>query len=432
MKIWGLGLIALALAAPLFWLVDIAAGRDIVALFSQYLGMAALIAMAFGQLIATRWLGVETVFGPMDKAYRLHKWLGIGAMAAILLHDTIDAEMRGLGEETLLVEAAETAGEISLYGLLILVVITVATFIPYHLWKWTHRLIGVFFVLGAAHYLFILKPFSNGDPLGVYMAVVCAVGLAAYLYTSAPRGLRPTRAFRIAEVNRQGAATAVEMTPVGAPLRHKAGQFGFFAFTGAGLAEPHPFTISSAPREDGSLRVTIAPLGDLTSYLIQSLEKGQSVQAQGPYGRFASRWSGPELWVAAGVGVTPFVALAEAMPAEAPPVTMIYSARSRDVAAHLDHLQRVEAERKSFRLELWESGARGRLTGDAVRDLAGAEFSQMTVRYCGPAALREAMMRDLGGHGLPANRFHFEEFEIRSGLGLRRLANWLRQRISTG
>lgn len=35
-----------------------------------------------------------------------------------------------------------------------------ATFIPYRLWRWTHRLMGVFIAVGAFEYLFVLKPFS--------------------------------------------------------------------------------------------------------------------------------------------------------------------------------------------------------------------------------------------------------------------------------
>ena len=161
LKPTGVVLVVASTLAPLIWMVPLASGRDAIALFSQYLGIAALITMAWSQLIATRFAGIEMLFGGLDRGYVLHKWLGLTAMVAVLLHDTIDAEMDGLGAETLLVEAAETAGEISLYGLLILIIITIATFIPYHLWKWTHRFIGAFFVLGAFHYLFILKPFSN-------------------------------------------------------------------------------------------------------------------------------------------------------------------------------------------------------------------------------------------------------------------------------
>ena len=70
---------------------------DKVALFSQYLGLAALILMAWGQILSTRIRGIETLFGGLDRVYVLHKWAGIVAMVAILLHDTIDADMDGLG-----------------------------------------------------------------------------------------------------------------------------------------------------------------------------------------------------------------------------------------------------------------------------------------------------------------------------------------------
>ena len=168
-----------AIAAPLIWLPGIAEGRDVIALFSQHPGMSALIAMATLQLIATRIGPPEWIFGGLDRACVLHKWLGIGALAAILPHDTIVAEMTGSGHETLLVETAETAGEIALSGFLVLVVITVATFIPYHLWRWTHRLMGVFFALGSFHFLFILKPVPASDPLGLYVAALCVPGIAA-------------------------------------------------------------------------------------------------------------------------------------------------------------------------------------------------------------------------------------------------------------
>jgi predicted ferric reductase len=64
--------------------------------------------MAITQIIATRIFGIEPLFGPLDRSYILHKWLGIGAMTAILLHDTVDAEMNGHGAETILSERAET------------------------------------------------------------------------------------------------------------------------------------------------------------------------------------------------------------------------------------------------------------------------------------------------------------------------------------
>ncbi|MBO6896548.1 MAG: ferredoxin reductase family protein [Shimia sp.] len=426
MKKIGLLLVAAALALPFVWWPQIAQGRDGIALFSQYLGLGALIAMAISHLIATRWPGVELVFGPMDQSYRLHKWLGIGAMVAILLHDTIDAEMRGLGRETALVELAETLGEISLYGLLMLVVITVATFIPYHLWKWTHRFIGIFFLFGAFHYLYILKPFKNSDPLGLYMWAVCIIGTVAYAWTSAPRGMRPRKSYEITAVTQEGDAIAVDMKPTGRPLRHRAGQFAFFRFSGAGLNEPHPFTISSAPADDGTLRITVAPLGDLTNRVSRSLAVGQALQADGPYGHFG-RAKGAQVWIAAGVGITPFVALAQALPADAAPVTLVYCVRDRANAPHLAELEALAAAKPNLTLVLWQSAERGRFTADALPELVD-DIATRKVLFCGPVPMRRALSKDLPKQGVSQRNFHYEAFEIRTGIGIRRLAEWLWQR----
>lgn len=430
MRATGLAAIAVLLAVPLLWWPALAAQHDWVALFSQYLGLWALIAMAVAQLLATRWPGVETVFGPMDRSYRLHKYLGIGALLSLLVHDTVDAEMPALGGQSLLEEAAETAGEIGLYGLLILVVITVATFVPYHLWKWSHRAIGGFFVLGAFHYLFILKPFANGDPLGLYMAAVCAVGIAAFVYTALPRGMRPAHSYRIAHLTPEGRAVAATLEPQGRPLRHKAGQFAFFGFTGAGLGEPHPFTISSGPNPDGILRVTVAPLGDLTGRVSRALAVGQTVQVEGPFGHFGAPTRKPQLWIAAGVGVTPFVALAEALSETAPPVTMIYAVRRADDAAHWADLQALAAEKSNFDVSLWESESRGRLTAEAAIQGLDGEIGARTVSFCGPAAMREALAAGFRRYGVGPRDFRYEAFEIRTGLGVRRFARWLWQRIA--
>lgn len=362
MRPLGLCLILFACLLPLLWMPGLAQPGNTVALFSQYLGMLALITMALAQIIATRLPGIEPVFGALDQSYRLHKWLGISGMVAVLLHDTIDADMRGLGPQTALTELAETAGEVSLYGLLILVIITITTFIPYHLWKWTHRLIGAFFVMGAFHTLFILKPFANGDPVGMYISAVCLLGTLAYLYTSAPRSLRSARRYRITRIRPTGGALSVDMSPVGRPLRHRAGQFAFFGFAGAGMAEPHPFTISSAPRVNGDLRVTIAPLGDLTTRLSGALEEGQQVRVTGPHGRFGAPGHKPQVWIAAGIGITPFAALAADVSRDGAPVTLIYCVRCEKDAAHLQELRALASVTPDFRLVLWDSKTQGRLT----------------------------------------------------------------------
>ncbi|MEP5000972.1 MAG: ferric reductase-like transmembrane domain-containing protein, partial [Paracoccaceae bacterium] len=215
MNLFGCILIVATTVFPAYQLFSLSNVTDQVALFSQFLGLAALILMAWGQILSTRLRGIETVFGGLDRVYVLHKWAGISAMLAILFHDTIDAEMRGLGKETFLNELAETLGEISLYGLLILVVISVATFIPYHLWKWTHKAMGALFAAGVFHFFFIIKPFAMSDPAGMYTGAFCVAGLAAYVWMMLPENMRPSYGYRIISIEKTGGATAITMMPNG-------------------------------------------------------------------------------------------------------------------------------------------------------------------------------------------------------------------------
>lgn len=425
----GLIITAVALVAPFLWWPTVAAEtRDLTALFSQYLGIQALVAMAIVQLISTRWTGIEFVFGGLDRSYILHKWLGIFAMAAILLHDTIDADMDGLGPETGLVELGDTLGEISLYGLLILVIITIATFIPYHLWRWTHRLMGLFFTFGALHYLLVLKPFQNGDPLGLYTSAFCILGVLAFAYRLLPAGVRPAKAFKITEITPTGHALAITMAPKGRKLRHHAGQFAFLSIKGA---EPHPFTLSSAPNPDGTIRMTIAQLGDYTNTMSRKIEIGTSVRLEGPFGHFTRRTSQkPELWIGAGVGITPFMAWAQDLTPENGPVHLVYCIRNTESAAHLDELQKLAAEKPYLNLIVQNSAKDGRATPATLLQHTGLSTDALTVAFCGPKAMRKSLKEDFTQLGLAANRFKYEEFEIRTGVGLRRLAAYLFDRVT--
>jgi predicted ferric reductase len=427
---FGLIIIATTLfpAIQLFSLPNVS---DQIALFSQYLGLAALILMAWGQILATRMRGLETVFGGLDRIYVLHKWAGIIAMVALLLHDTIDAEMRGLGRETALTELAETLGEISLYGLLILVVISVATFIPYHLWKWTHKAMGALFAAGTFHFVFIMKPFAMSDPAGMYTGVFCLAGLLAYAWTLLPERMRPSYTYRIDAIDRTGSAVAVSMKPKRSGLKADAGQFGVLRFTGSGRSEPHPFSFSKIG-SDGSLRVTVKPLGDFTARLERHLETGQNVDIQGPFGRFKLDGKNPEVWVAGGIGITPFLAWAEALHPAAGPVDLFYCVKTRSDAPHLEELEALVASKQNLRLHLVVSADGQRLSADMIADRVDGDLSGMKVSFCGPVSLRTALQDGLRKHGVTARKFHYEEFEFRTGIGLKRLAAWILERRKSG
>lgn len=428
MKLTGLAVLILtAIVMPGALFASLPQVSDSVALFSQYIGAVALILMAWAQVWATRAPGVESVFGGFDRVYVLHKWSGVAAMAAILLHDTIDAEMDALGRQTALNELGEALGELSLYGLLILAVISVATFIPYHLWKWTHKAMGAFFAAGAIHFLLIQKPFAVGDSLGLYIAVACVAGLLAYAVTLLPPR---HRAYAVRDLRDTGGATAITLAPTGKTrFAPRPGQFAVVCFDAPGLSEPHPFTLSAPVADDGSLQITAKALGDWTARLPRALAPGATAQVQGPFGRF-TRHDGkqPEIWIAGGIGITPFLAWAEALgPGQTGPIHLFWAVRSEAEAPHLDRV-RAAAAQPALTLTLVASDAGDRLTAERIAqtvDPAGAR-----VAFCGPAGLRRALQQGLARHGVAPRAFHYEEFEFRTGIGLRRLAAWIGARLA--
>lgn len=427
MRLPGLILIALVTLVPVIWYAPLAAARDPIAVFSQYLGSAALILMGLNQFIATRVWGSEMVFGPLDRIYVLHKWLGIIALIAMGLHDIIDAEMNGIRGGPL-AGIAEDVGEVSLYGLMILILASVITFIPYHLWKWSHRVIGVFFILGAFHYFFIEKPFSNFEPLGLYISAFCVLGILSYLWMSVLRAMAPRgHAYKVDLVRRLGSLTEVVLVPKGRGLKHTAGQFAFLSVKGGGLGEEHPFTLSGAPAEDRSLRFTIKDLGDYTDRLRREIEPGMDATVSGPFGHF-SMPSGrdPQVWIGAGVGITPFLAFAETLKSrDAGPVKLYYCVRERDDIPYAVELEAIAETAGNLEVIIVNSAEGVRLTAGRIVSDLGGEVSTAHVFFCGPAAMRKALRSGLILKGLKASKFHFEEFEMRTGIGLSTLATWL-------
>ena len=161
-----------------------------------------------------------------------------------------------------------------------------------------------------------------------------------------------------------------------------------------------------------------------------ALKPGVKAKVAGPYGRFQRKsGGGPEVWIDAGIGVTPFVAWAEALEADAPPVWLFYCIKSRESAAHLDTLEAIAAANADFNVVLVESGKDPRLTAAIIAESIDGPMSEISAAFCGPKPMRETLQQDFQALGLRRSRFHFEEFEIRSGIGLRLMLAWFLKRI---
>lgn len=420
MKTRGIIFIIIAAATPWIWYGPLAAAGSGAAV-SQYLGAVSLILMGITQLMATRIKGIEAFFGSMDRIYVLHKWLAIGALGAAFLHQAIDPELGNIVLSGRLEDGAEDVGELAYNGMIWLIITSLITIIPYKYWKWSHRLLGLFFALAAYHYIFVAKPFAVISAPGLYITTFCLMGIFSYLYLLVPRMFgHNSRKYQVESVIQHKDVTEINMKPEGRGISHQAGQFAFINFDPIMLQEVHPFTISSAPQPDGNLRFMVKGLGSYTKRLGKTLEKGAKARVSSPFGHFSLRpTKGSQVWIGGGIGITPFMAWAEAMPAEWPSPTRLYYCVPRaDDALCIDEFEAVARRVDNFNFTLCTSKEGKRLNAKQIAAELSGDIRDAHVYFCGPVGMRDSLKQGLVNQGLRPDHFHYEEFEMRTGIGV--------------
>ncbi|NJD05038.1 MAG: oxidoreductase [Methylococcaceae bacterium] len=356
-----------------------------------------------------RWLG------GLERMYQWHHWTGMAAYVLLLVHPlalSADAWMESpaLAWETLSPLNQNWPVWMGWLSLVLLMVGLAATFerrVPYRTWRALHAGLGLAVLLGLIHLVL----------LGIDEPVLPILGLAALLLGwrvirgDLGVGARPYLvksavpvADGMVEISLMPLADAVKVTP---------GQFVLVAFfegpSFRGCGEFHPFTVTSAD-VDHLIRLGVKALGDCTRH-IQSIEPGVMARVQGAYGAFfANRLATPQLWVAGGIGVTPFLALLRSGPVTQP-TTLLYLYRAESDAAFLKELRALAEADPRLDLQAVATGSElpdlNSLLPDAQR-LAGYECY-----LCGPPGMMTGLMRALRSRGIAARHIHFEKLGFR-------------------
>lgn len=386
------------------------------------LGAGSIAAMSLALILSARPRWVESFFGGLDRMYGVHKWLGITALALMIGHNTVEPELESVVRETRLGEFASDVGEFALNGFIGLILISWIKRIPFTrielpwpIWRFTHRFTGLLFAVAAFHQLAIDKPAGLDASLDNYLNALSIAGLLAWLFTQFVAPVLRRRSFELESLARHGTVTEVTLRPDGRALKWRPGQFAFVSAPSAGMSEPHPFTIASAPDSGGRLRFDIKALGGWTRGLPNRLAAGQRVKVEGPYGRFVFRKRVKrQVWLAGGIGITPFLAWAEALTdSDQQEIALIWAVATRADAFALNRLEEIAARHPGLKVHVVASEEGGRLTAQRLSELAPFPVRESELFYCGPVGLRRAMVSGLKAMGQSPRRVHYEEFELR-------------------
>ena len=380
----------------------------------------AFVAMGINQFLATRPRFLEPLFGGLDRIYHFHRQIGMAVLVLILVHYFITPDFQGKQLTAGLNAAAKSVASWGLYGLGALIAFSLVKRIPftkfevpYNLWRQSHRFIGVFFMLIAFHQFFIKRPFEGTALLANYLNVFAAIGIVSFVYTQFVAFFKRRR-YEVTEIIKLPAATVIEAKPVRRPIKAKPGQFGFLSFSKSGLREPHPFTIAGH-LADGTIRFAIKPLGDYTRRLREAAAVGDKITVEGGYGRFThARGGDRQIWLAGGIGITPFLAMADSLkPDEKRKIHLVHCVRDASEAVRAEALAAKAGEVPAFTFLLHDSTANGRIDADKLANSAPFDINGADLWFCGPPPLRHAIVSGLKKAGRKPKRIEFERFEFR-------------------
>lgn len=414
-----------------------------------YSGVLAIGMMSIGMVLAMRLQSIESLLGGLDKHYRLHKWVGVSGVVFALAHwliklgpkwlvhqQWVDAQtfktpagMVGFFDHTDFLHPvrgfAKDLGEWAIYALIALALIALIKRFPYRAFFKTHRILPLVYLALVFHSVVLFTKLGINSPIGYLTSVLMlcgVVGAAVSLRGKTGASHRCVGHLNRFEVHPNDGVTEVYVALDEHWPGHKPGQFAFVTFDPKEGA--HPFSLSSAWGDSHEVRFHIKQLGDYTRLLPNALTIGQTVIVEGPYGRFDFEpTDASQIWIAGGVGVTPFLARLEALSQQTIPGAEKPSTSDESSNVHcylcVRHAKSdlvTEVERLThlaqIRLTVVASDRHESLTGARIR-AENDDWLKREIWFCGPAGLGKAIKQDLLQNGLSSQHFHQELFDMR-------------------
>jgi predicted ferric reductase len=411
------------------------------ALGTAVLGMAGF---AFNIVLGARLPALHRLLGGLEALYGLHRINGRVAYSWVAAHVVLVLASRAGGS---LVDGLRSltpgAGTVVFLGTIAFAGMTAAIFatlyvrLTHESFVYVQRAFGLVFLAGAAHAFATpgLKAISFG--LTLYLSALSALAVLAYVYRSVLGNLLVRRfdyvVTRADELD--DAVMEIRMEPVGRRLTAKPGQFVFVTFysdrfdarfhpvsfeargesavialrPGHMRGQFHPFSLTSAPK-DPHLSLVVKAVGTFTRAL-HALEPGAAARVEGPYGGFTYLDIGNEhqVWVAGGIGITPFLSMARSLTSDSPYVVhLLWGVNDRAQAYFAEEFVHIARSIEGFDFTLVPEDEEGFISAELIG--AHHDLSAVDVLIVGPPPMERSLRSQFLEAGVPADRVHSERF----------------------
>lgn len=376
-------------------------------------GGLAMFAMSL--ILSGRYKFYEKAFGGLDKVYIAHRFYGTLGLVLLTLHPIAlvllgnDAGWSAINFLLGIDDLAIMFGAISLYGFIGIIVWSITTKSSYETFLKVHKFTGALFILGAAHAFLSGSVIAASNFIAIYLAALTALATATYIvYSILGDVLHSPLRYQLESVKDRNGVVELVMAPKSVLLKFTPGQFVYFKIPSID-ENYHPFSISSG-KFDGKLRFAIRMSGDYTKKL-QTAKKGATVYIKGPYGGFTffQHRNKKQLWIAGGIGVTPFLSGARSMRRSHTKglVEMIYASDEKHPYG-LKELERIEDQNPSFNVTHFHKEKFGHVSLEVLQEQM-KDLHERVIYICGPPVMMNVLKDEAERLGLIDN-IRTEEF----------------------
>jgi len=285
----------------------------------------------------------------------------------------------------------------------------------YESWHTVHLFVYVAIALVVPHQFIQGSTFQSKDFAWWFWLALYVVTFGSWLVFRIARPLLMARrhGLVVSEVakNPDGSTSVVMSGRDVDLLGAQSGQFMLWRFLAPGYwREAHPYSLSRAPSRH-TLRITVKPSGD-GSAALATLPVGTRVLAEGPLGVFthAARTRPGAVFVAAGIGITPFRAMLDDAPEG--PCDIVLRAPSKKAMPLRAEVHKLAKSHGATVHEFygprgfgWSTVAKPTTLVALVPDIADRD-----VFICGPVAWADAVEADARTAGVAPEAIHRERF----------------------
>ena len=392
---------------------------------AKFNAFMAISTLSINFFLSTRLKFFDKIFNGLDRMYRVHKLIGRISLFFIILHPIFLMISNYQNFDVILTYVLPVGplkiaiGVISVYIFLILLSLTVAINLPYHWWHISHKILGVVLLFAGYHAIFSGSDISSYPALRFWVIFLWVLGIVSWLYMLLfYKLLGPRFKVKIEKVNHfEDVTELIFKKPK--DFDYQPGQYLFIRFPRfEGYKELFPFSISSDPSQE-FLRISIKRSGDFTSKKIPELKKGNKAIIMGPYGTFGEsclKHDKNMLWIAGGIGITPFLSLAkhESKHPSGRKIILIWATKDKFTCFHNKELTAEMRQNKDLEYIAWFSTKKGRLNINEIEKIIKnkMDLKNTKILMCGPPPMVYNLSRSFHKLGVTYHNIVFEDFNM--------------------